>query len=230
MCTQELKIGTIPAVLYGKPAPNIWLFVHGQGGNKTEAAAFAALAAPTGWQVRGIDLPEHGDRTGETDFTPWQVVPELQTVLAYLQQHWQVVRLRANSIGAYFSMLAFAGATIEKALFVSPIVDMERLICDMMQWAKVTPEQLCEKGEITTEFGQTLSWRYLCWVRQHPLDGWQIPTAILYAGQDTMTSRDTVTTFAQKHHAELTVYEPGEHWFHTPAQLDAMQTWERAHR
>ena len=63
--------------------------------------AFAALAAPTGWQVLGIDLPEHGDRTGETDFTPWQVVPELQTVLAYLQQHWQVVRLRANSIGAY---------------------------------------------------------------------------------------------------------------------------------
>ena len=60
--------------------------------------------------------------------------------------------------------------------------------------------------------------------------GWQIPTAILYAGQDTMTSRGTVTTFAQKHHAELTVYEPGEHWFHTPAQLDAMQTWEQAHR
>ena len=114
MCTQELKIGTIPAVLYGKPAPNIWLFVHGQGGNKTEAAAFAALAAPTGWQVLGIDLPEHGDRTGETDFTPWQVVPELQTVLAYLQQHWQGIRLRANSIGAYFSMLAFAGATIVK--------------------------------------------------------------------------------------------------------------------
>lgn len=56
MCTQELKIGTIPAVLYGEPAPNIWLFVHGQGGNKTEAAAFAALAAPTGWQVLGIDL------------------------------------------------------------------------------------------------------------------------------------------------------------------------------
>lgn len=45
-----------------------------------------------------------------------------------------------------------------------------------------------------------------------------------------MTSRDTVTAFAQKHHAELTVYEPGEHWFHTPAQLDAMQTWEQAHR
>ena len=92
MCTQELKIGTIPAVLYGEPAPDIWLFVHGQGGNKTEAAAFAALAAPTGWQVLGIDLPEHGDRTGETDFTPWQVVPELQTVLAYLQQREEAAK------------------------------------------------------------------------------------------------------------------------------------------
>ena len=70
MRTQELKISAIPAVLYGKPAPNIWLFVHGQGGNKTEAAAFAALAAPTGWQVRGIDLPEHGDRTGGTWLYP----------------------------------------------------------------------------------------------------------------------------------------------------------------
>ena len=99
MCTQELKIGTIPAVLYGKPAPNIWLFVHGQGGNKTEAAAFAALAAPTGWQVLGIDLPEHGDRTGETDFTPWQVVPELQTVLAYLQQQAvEAVRKRGTVV------------------------------------------------------------------------------------------------------------------------------------
>ena len=154
MCTQELKIGTIPAVLYGEPAPNIWLFVHGQGGNKTEAAAFAALTAPTGWQVLGIDLPEHGDRTGETDFTPWQVVPELQMVLAYLQQHWQVVRLRANSIGAYFSMLAFAGATIEKALFVSPIVDMERLICDMMRWAGVGEQRLRREGRSPQNLGR----------------------------------------------------------------------------
>ena len=231
MRAEPFSLGGMPALRWGRPSRRGILYLHGQGGSKAEAAFFAAAAAVAGWQTVSVDLPGHGDRESEAAaLVPWQVVPELQTVLAYLQQHWQGIRLRANSIGAYFSMLAFAGATIEKALFVSPIVDMERLICDMMQWAKVTPEQLCEKGEITTEFGQTLSWRYLCWVRQHPLDGWQIPTAILYAGQDTMTSRDTVTTFAQKHHAELTVYEPGEHWFHTPAQLDAMQTWERAHR
>ena len=229
--TEHLLIGGVPAVLYGSQAAQGYLFLHGQMGCKEEAEAFAQVVCPKGRQVLSIDLPGHGARRGQGgELLPWTAVPEIQTALDWAARRWDSVSLRANSIGAYFSMLAFAGATIEKALFVSPIVDMERLICDMMQWAKVTPEQLCEKGEITTEFGQTLSWRYLCWVRQHPLDGWQIPTAILYAGQDTMTSRDTVTAFAQKHHAELTVYEPGEHWFHTPAQLDAMQTWERAHR
>ena len=231
MKTEYVQIGTAPGVLYGEPANQGYLFLHGQMGRKEEAEAFARVACPKGYQVLSVDLPGHGERQGrDEELTPWAAVPDIRAALDWARCRWRSVSLRANSIGAYFSMLAFAGATIEKALFVSPIVDMERLICDMMQWAKVTPEQLCEKGEITTEFGPTLSWRYLCWVRQHPLDGWQIPTAILYAGQDTMTSRDTVTTFAQKHHAELTVYEPGEHWFHTPAQLDAMQTWERAHR
>ena len=231
MKRHSLQIGTIPAVLYGEPAERGYLFLHGQMGHKEEAESFAQVVCPRGFQVLSIDLPGHGARRDRGEaLAPWTAVPDIRAALDWAERRWKATGLRANSIGAYFSMLAFAGATIEKALFVSPIVDMERLICDMMQWAKVTPEQLCEKGEITTEFGQTLSWRYLCWARQHPLDGWQIPTAILYAGQDTMTSRDTVTAFAQKHHAELTVYEPGEHWFHTPAQLDAMQTWEQAHR
>ena len=228
MCTQELKIGTIPAVLYGKPAPNIWLFVHGQGGNKTEAAAFAALAAPTGWQVLGIDLPEHGDRTGETDFTPWQVVPELQTVLAYLQQHWQGIRLRANSIGAYFTMLALGDQAPDRALFVSPVLDMERLILDMMAWAGVSEQALCERGEVPTDFGETLSWAYLCYVREHPI-AWQVPTEILYAGGDHLVSRQSVEQFAAEHGAGLTVLEGGEHWFHTEEQMALLDSWVKKH-
>lgn len=230
MCTQELKIGTIPAVLYGKPAPNIWLFVHGQGGNKTEAAHLRRLPPQPAGRCWALTCRNMETARGKLTLLPGRWCRSCKRCWPICSSTGRWFGCGPTASGPIFPCMLFAGATIEKALFVSPIVDMERLICDMMQWAKVTPEQLCEKGEITTEFGQTLSWRYLCWVRQHPLDGWQIPTAILYAGQDTMTSRDTVTTFAQKHHAELTVYEPGEHWFHTPAQLEAMQTWERAHR
>jgi len=55
---------------------------------------------------------------------------------------WTDISLRANSIGAHFSMLAFASEELHKALFVSPVVNMERLIADMMQWAGVTEQEL----------------------------------------------------------------------------------------
>ena len=160
-------------------------------------------------------------------FEPWTVASELQAVLTERKAHWKKIALRANSIGAYFSMLAFSGESMEKALFVSPIVDMERLILNMMGRAGVTEEDLQAKGEIPTSFGQTLSWSYLCWVRQYPLTAWKTPTSILYAGHDDLTSRQTVMAFAAAHKAELTVYEEGEHWFHTPEQCICLSTWER---
>jgi alpha-beta hydrolase superfamily lysophospholipase len=221
-------IGRIPAVLYGEPAEKGYLFVHGQGGSKEEAAAFAELAVPAGFEVAGIDLPRHGERENQPEnFDPWTAAPELQAVMAWLKKRWRGISLRANSIGAYFSMLAFADEKIEKALLVSPIVDMERLICDMMGWAGVTEEALRARGEIPTEFGQTLSWRYLCWVREHKAAAWRAPTSILYAGHDNLTANETIACFAAAHGAQLTIYEPGEHWFHTPDQLDALRTWER---
>ena len=36
-------------------------------------------------------------------------------------------------------------------------------------------DQLREAGEIATDFGQTLSWQYLNYVRRHPIHDWQGP-------------------------------------------------------
>ena len=164
--------------------------------------------------------------TERKKFVQWIAVPELQTVIKHCQSRWKQTNLRANSIGAYFSMRAMAKEPLGKALFVSPIVDMERLILTMMRWANVTEAQLQEKGEISTDFGQTLSWQYLCWIKEHALQNWAIPT-VLYAGRDTMTDYETIETFAKKHAAKLTVYEQGEHRFHTPEQLEVLKKWER---
>ena len=63
--------------------------------------------------------------------------------------------------------------------FISPIVDMEKLIGDMMLLANVTDAELASKGVIRTDFGEELSWEYLCYVRDHPIQ-WSAPTNILY--------------------------------------------------
>ena len=114
----------------------------------------------------------------------------------------------------------------DRALLVSPILDMENLILTMMGWAGVTEEQLQRQGEIPTDFGQTLSWNYLCWVREHPVNNWECPVRILYGSMDTMTSRTVVEEYAEKQNVRLTVMDGGEHWFHTPEQLAVLQKWE----
>ena len=152
MKTQRFQIGTIPAVLYGEPAKQGYVFLHGQMGRKEEAEAFAQV--------------------------------------------------------------------------VCPILDMEGLILTMMGWAGVTEEHLQAQGEIATSFGQTLSWKYLCWVREHPVHNWTCPIRILYGSRDNMTSRRTIDEFVRRHDAGLTVMEGGEHWFHTPEQLAAVRRWE----
>lgn len=228
MREEHFLIKNIPAVLYGETSDKVYLFVHGQSGYKEEGAAFADVASPMGYQVLAIDLPEHGERKGEIGgFNPWTAVPEVQAVFAYMKSRWSEISLRANSVGAHFSMLALGGEKLCKGLFVSPIVDMEHLIADMMGWAGVTEEQLRERGEIVTDFGPTLSWKYLTWERQHPIQNWNCPTDILYAGQDNMTSHETVERFVASHNAALTVMESGEHWFHTLEQLAVLRAWER---
>ena len=183
----KLEVAGIPAVLYGKRSRRVYLYVHGKNGSAAEAARFARTACPAGWQVLAVDLPEHGARKDSPEkLVPWVVTRELQAVYARMQPVWKHIRVYGVSIGAWFAMQALQTQQPEKALLVSPIVDMEKLILDLMQQAGVTEEQLRTAGEIPTAMGETLSWPYLCWVREHPLH-WKVPTQVLYADTDPLT-------------------------------------------
>lgn len=121
-------------------------------------------------------------------------------------------------------MHSLRNCELEKALFISPVLDMERLILDMMSRAHVSESDLRVQEEIATDFGETLSWNYLRFVREHPIT-WSVPTEILYARNDSLVSRQTVDAFVSSHNARLTVMENGEHWFHTDEQLAFLDSW-----
>jgi hypothetical protein len=226
MENKKFTIDKIPAVLYGETSEKCFLYIHGKLGCKEEAESFAAITGAKGWQVLSIDLPENGERKEEQDsFNPWCVIPELKIVLQYMQQHFKMIGLRANSIGVWFAMLSFNGSEFERCLFVSPILDMEKLIRNMMQWAGVSEERLKEETRIPTDFGETLSWKYYEYAKAHPITEWLCQTDILYAGNDTMTQRDTVDEFVERFAPSLTVMEDGEHWFRTPEQLAVLNLW-----
>lgn len=228
MKQDKTLIEGIPAIIYGIKSDKIYLFVHGQGGNKEEAESFAEIVSEKGWQVLSIDLPEHGERKNEIDhFYPWIAVPELQKILIYMESRWKKIALRATSIGAWYSILAFQDKSIIRSLFISPILDMEHLIDNMMQWAGVTKEELEAKKIIPTVFGQTLSWEYLLYAKQHPIMKWDSETKVLYGSKDNLTERYVVDKFVKRFHCSLTVMENGEHWFHTDNQLMVLNRWEQ---
>lgn len=189
------------------------LYIHGKGGSYLEAEQYKKNCP--GFDVIGIDY---------NGGFPWIAQNEIKAAYDGARRKYGQIRIIANSIGAYFAMHTLQGHEIERALFISPILDMERLILDMMNLAGVTEKELQEKGEIPTDFGETLSWEYLRFVRDNPIN-WDIPTEILYGEKDNLTSRETVEAFIERHHAILAVMENGEHWFHTDGQIAFLDDW-----
>ncbi len=191
------------------------LYVHGMGGSPSESEHFRGICP--GFEVIGAEY--------DGSF-PAKARDDIRRIYECKLAQQKQVYILANSIGAYFAMLALQGCEVEKAMFISPILDMERVIMDMMNRAGVSEDDLRVKGEIVTSSGNVLSWKYLRFVRENPLT-WNVPTEILYAGNDAITSRETVNNFASGHDVKLTVMDNGEHWFHTEEQIAFLDEWLR---
>ncbi len=189
------------------------LYIHGKGGNSQEVEQYKPYCI--NYDCYGLDFNYS---------VPEEAREIILTSFKKLRERYEKVSVLANSIGAYFSMLSLQNSPVEKAFFISPILDIEKLLLDMMNWAGVTEKELFEKGEIYTDFEEKLSYEYLRYVRDNPIK-WDIKTEILYADKDHYTSQQTVNDFVKNHDAELTVMKDGEHWFHTPEQMEFLYNW-----
>lgn len=189
------------------------IYVHGKGGSSEEADHYKVLFPNC--EVVGFDYQSR---------TPWEAKKEFPAFFAQNREHGSRLTLLAVSIGAFFAMSSLDERLVDRAYLISPVVDMENLIGSMLQWANVTEQTLAEKQEIATAFGETLSWSYLCYVREHPIV-WNVPTHILYGEHDSLTSMDVVSTFSKRHNAALTIMPGGEHWFHTNEQMQFLDNW-----
>jgi len=189
------------------------VYIHGMGGSPEEAGHFAELFPDC--EVKGMDYKSD---------TPWEAVPEFQRLWRELTGGYHDVWLIANSLGAYFSLCSLAEESIARVFFISPVVDMRLLIEDMMHRDGVTEEELNRRGIIETSRGEVLSAEYLAWVKGHPVS-WRIPTEVLYGENDLLQPIETVEAFVSGSGAELTVMKNGEHWFHTPVEMDFLDNW-----
>ncbi len=190
------------------------VYIHGKGGSPSEAEHYKAIFPD--YDVVGLDYKSK---------TPWEAREEFPALLKEASGDSDEIILIANSIGAYFSLCAFSGRKdIYRAFFISPVVDMEKLILDMLENAGETEEDLREKKTIVAASGETLSWEYLEYVRENtPL--WFVSTDVLCGENDNISDFETVSAFCKGARATLTVMKNGEHWFHTPRQMGFLDGW-----
>ena len=231
MKTERIKIEGIPATVWGEGNDRVWIAVHGNLSHKEDEVVrlLAEAATEKGYSVLSFDLPEHGEREGDSTCLckVQNCVRDLKTILAYAKANFREIDLWACSMGAYFSLLAYRDEPIEKCLFLSPVVNMQVVIGNLMAWSRVTESDLKKKQEIQTDFGQTLYWDYYEYVKENPITRWDKPTSILYGSRDTLQEEALVSAFAKEFGCELSILKDGEHFFHTQEQLERYKTWLR---
>lgn len=225
MKTQKIKINNIPAIIWGEPSDKVYLFVHGKMASKECAEYFAKVAQQKGYQTISFDLPQHGERAEENERCDiWNGMRDLAVIGEYVSAQWKEVCLFACSLGAYFSLNAYNTYHFRKCLFQSPILDMEYLIKQMMLWFDVSEEQLERELEVDTPI-DVLSWAYYRYVLEHPVEKWDIPTHILYAGQDDLQSLQVINDFVAKHNCRLDISENSKHPFMEEADAEIVNQW-----
>lgn len=228
MKPQYFQTNAIPCALWGTESDRVLIAVHGAQSHKEDTPIRLLAETFRGCQVISFDLPEHGDRKDNpTLCKPPICVRDLTALMDYAEARWKHVGLFAVSMGSYFSLLACGGRRIERAWFLSPVVDMGALINSIMTWFDISPERLEREGAIPTPMGQTLYWDYFCYARDHPIRRWTIPTEILTGGCDTLCDRTITAGFAERFSCRLRTAEHAEHWFHTQEDLSALELWLR---
>jgi hypothetical protein len=230
MNKKRYKIEGIPVIVWGESKPNVFIAVHGNMSNKEDTVIqlLAEIALQRGYQVISFDLPRHGERKEEELACKVQFcVQDLNKILSYVKQQWDSISLFACSMGAYFSLLSYKEEKLEQCLFLSPVVDMERIINNMMIWFGITPQMLKEKKEIETSIGEVLYWDYYNYVKEHPVDKWETATTVLYGAKDELCELETINKFVELFHCDLEIMQEGEHYFHTDEQLKVYNHWLR---
>ena len=112
----------------------IVIYVHGKGGSVQEAEHYKTLFPNC--EVIGFDYRSQ---------TPWEATEEFPGFFAAVRKRCEKLTLVANSIGAFFSLSALNEKLVDTSFFISPVVDMEQLICNMMQWAGISESRTCRE-------------------------------------------------------------------------------------
>ena len=188
------------------------VYIHGLHGDSAEADFYSFLLNK--YDVIGLDYK---------DGNPWEVKDKIIHEFNEIAKKYKSIYIIANSIGSFYTYRYLSSFKIEKAFFISPLVDMKAMIEGLMKQYKISLDILKTRKIISFDNGQTLSYDFYESLKEK--DNWNIKTHILYGEKDKIVDKDSIFNFVVHHNSSLTIMENGEHYFHTPSQLRFIKKW-----
>ena len=197
-----------------KKTKGVVIYIHGMRGSAKEIKDFAFLKDR--YDLKGLDYE---------DGNPWELKEVIQSEFQKLSKGYDEVIVIANSIGAFYAYEYLSDFKINKAFFISPIVNMLQTIIDLMTVYGIKDKELKKEKLIELDNGATLSYGFYQHVSNDD-DHWNVPTEILYGEYDQSVYVLSVVEFLSAHPStKLTIKADGEHYFHTKEDKKFIKQW-----
>ena len=222
---EALTLDGVPALRWGGPGGRAVIGVHGQLGDKRDPvlARCAEVIASHGDHLLTFDLPAHGERRDGTAFTAKAASGEVRDFVQLAREEANKISLLAISVGAYAALCDTPSGTFERAWLVSPLLDLERYVRDVMSTYSVTDERLEAKTVINTPRA-SLSWPDLCFLTEHPVR-LDMPSWTIRGSRDDVVPMEALSRFLSAPGAELVEIAGGPHFLGEPPYLDTVASW-----
>lgn len=187
-------------------------------------------------------IPEHRNSTGEAalfskdcpgydmvDFSyrlynPWEIKSSIQKKYCELREKYDVVAIMAKGVGAYFAIDSLGEEQVDKALFVSPVIDVECFIQTILEKTGISEDKLFEEQVISSGYDQDLSWEQYDYFKKNVLS-WSSDADVIMGSDDKYENVELIKSFAKANQCELCIIEGANHDFDSPEQQSEFREW-----
>ncbi|QLQ16700.1 MAG: alpha/beta hydrolase [Micropruina sp.] len=224
---QVVSLGSLRPTLWGDSAGGLVVTAHGKQSHQGDADVRAAVthAVARGEQALTWDLPGHGARPGTpADCRITDAATKLSEIWDWASNNFDSLTVFATSMGAYLTLVTAPQDRLDRAEFLSTVVDMKGLVEGLMAAVGVSGDELRARGRVETP-DEPLEWDQFDFTTTHQVGQWKVPTRILRGEEDDVVAEQSIRHFCARLGADLTVVPGAAHYFHTPADLAALDRW-----
>ena len=193
-----------------------YIYVHGQYGSSEEAYFYKDYLEEE--EVIGFSYLD--------DESPYLIKERLRSLFDELKKSYDEVNVIANSIGCYYAYVSLFDKEVNKTMFISPFVHLEKYIDMVMTKFNISLLKLEEEKHIVLEGYEPLEYIFYKFVKENKVK-YEKKSNVIYGLEDSLVSYDNIDSFVKENDVILTTVEKGKHFFKDDFEIKALKEWLR---